>query len=77
MNRSVYLAGFGHYSAAGTTLDKACDAIIAGEVRCASRSVAGKTLPFYAFADADAASAADWDSRAREIVCSVGREVRV
>lgn len=76
MSRSVYLAGFGHYSAAGSTLDAACDAIVAGEVRCTSRSVAGKTLPFYALAEADAASAADWDSRAREIVCSVGREVR-
>ena len=76
MSRSVYLAGFGHYSAACTTLDAACDAILAGEVGCASRHVAGKTLPFFAFAEADAASAADWDLRARDIVCSVGNEVR-
>lgn len=76
MSRPVYLAGFGHYSASGTTLDAACSSIIAGEVRCASRKAAGKARPFYAFAAADAASAEDWELRAQEIICSVGREVR-
>ena len=74
MTRSVYLAGFGHCSASGATLGAACDTIIAGDIRCASRSVAGQTLPFYALADA--ASLSDWDLRAREIICGVGREVR-
>jgi 3-oxoacyl-[acyl-carrier-protein] synthase-1 len=83
MSRPVYLTGFGHYSAAGTTLDTACNAIVAGDVHCTSRNIAGKTLPFYAFAHADAASsaagtptAAAWYLRAQEIICSVGAEIR-
>ena len=76
MSRPVYLAGFGHCSASGATLGAARDAILAGDVRCASRRVAGKALPFYAFAADDAASAETWQLRAQEIICRVGNEVR-
>jgi 3-oxoacyl-[acyl-carrier-protein] synthase-1 len=68
----VYLAGFGHHSASGATLDMACDTIAGGDVRCGTRRVAGTSWPYYALDLADGA----WHARARQAVCAVGRDVR-
>jgi 3-oxoacyl-[acyl-carrier-protein] synthase I len=71
-HRAVYLAGFGHHSASGATLDMACDTIASGDVRCGTRRVAGTSWPYYVLDLADG----DWHARARQAVCAVGRDVR-
>jgi 3-oxoacyl-[acyl-carrier-protein] synthase-1 len=70
--RAVYLAGFGHHSASGATLDMACNTIAGGNVRCGTRRVAGTSWPYYALGLANG----DWHARARQAVCAVGRDVR-
>lgn len=72
MNRAVYLSGFAHRSASGSTLATAAAAIVAGQVRCGQRNVAGQNWPYYRLGLPEV----DWYGRAEQVVRALGRELR-
>jgi len=72
MSRTVYLSGFGHHSASGTSMEKAAASIATGQVRCAARRVANQTWPYYAMD----VPAADWQSRTERVIRAVADELR-